>query len=65
LEILNQAASAVTTAKVGQFLEKVDDLKKDIKKVAEDKVVQVQKLQEVITQDPTEIKTLQREQGAG
>jgi len=52
LEILNQAASAVTTAKVGQFLEKVDDLKKDIKKVAEDKVVQVQKLQEVITQDP-------------
>lgn len=42
----------MTTAKVGQFLEKVDDLKKDIKKVAEDKVVQEQKLQEVITQDP-------------
>lgn len=52
MEILNQAAFAETTAKVGQFLEKVDDLKKDIKKVAEDKEVQVQKLQEVITQDP-------------
>jgi hypothetical protein len=52
LEILNNSASTVTTAKVGQFLEKVDDHKKDIKKEAEDKVVQVQKLQEVITRDP-------------
>ncbi len=52
MEILNNVASTMTNAKVEQFLQKVDDQKKEIKKEADDKPVQVQKLQEIISQDP-------------
>jgi hypothetical protein len=41
LEILNHAATVVANAKVEQLLEKVDEHKKEIKKEAEDKPVQV------------------------
>jgi hypothetical protein len=41
LEILNHAEIVVANAKVEQLLEKVDEHKKEIKKEAEDKPVQV------------------------
>ena len=39
LEILNHAATVVVNAKVEQLLEKIDEHKKEIKKVADDKPV--------------------------
>jgi len=40
-EILNHAATVVANAKVEQLLEKVEEHKKEIKKEADDKPVQV------------------------